>query len=319
MSDRWQVSLEPSPRYREWASDAGSLFHSEAWGAAVGALGARPTFAWNQLDNFGLMMSVFSRLGVKVGIIGFPQLCQPPWKDPMAFRLQVEAIARQARVQVVRANVGLTTTLESSAIAAKPELWIEDLSKWQSGSSKRRRRDLGFANRSGLRIEKRCVDPAECYRMYVDTLRIHGGRVRYTEAYFGALSALAEISERLQFRCGLAPDGRLLGFSVLAVDGHVAHYLHGAVGSEGRRLGLSDLLLDAIISEARARGSRQFTHMASPWTQPGLVAFKRKWSDAEGLTQTFDFGLGPVGKAVTLATRLGATRDRAAARRMRVS
>lgn len=314
MSGGWEICAEPSHAQREWVSSGGWLFASEEWAAVLRTLGAEPLFAWHKADGLGMVVPVFKRMGFKIGFLGFPNA--QPWlygARGESLAAAAREIAAKARLGLVRINVAGAERWDLDGVAARPEHWISDLGNWHSLGSKRRRRDLGFARRTEALILDELRDAEECHRLYAATVHAHGGRVRYHAEYFRAMAALAETTQRIRFRCAVGAQGEVLGFAILALHGQSACYLHGAASEAGRRQGVSDLLLESIIATAADVGCRRFSLMASPWDQPGLVAFKRKWADTEGLTLTFDFGVGMLGVAAEAASRWAARKERKAA------
>ena len=151
------------------------------------------------------------------------------------------------------------------------------------------------------RIE-RGVRAAEAHSLCAAAVARPGGSFRYSEGYFAALAA-KEGEGTIKTWSARAEDGAILGVAVLAVHEDCGYYLHGAANANGRRAGVADLLLEAVTAEASAVGCSRLTLMASPWNQPGLVAFKDKWSDSRGYYVTHDVAASTVGRAARAVIR----------------
>src|SRR5690606_4040597 len=122
---------------------------------------------------------------------------------------------------LLRVNRSMASSCDSVAISARREAWINDLSSWQPGASKRLRKDLAFARRANpaLEIVDGCGDPATCFEFYSAVINQRGGRLRYTESYFKSLAQIAERTDRLQIFTALDAGQGIRGFVVLAVHG----------------------------------------------------------------------------------------------------
>ncbi len=242
---------------------------------------------------------MFRRLGLPIGFLGFPVT------DPQPHGDDAREIAGIAGLSMMRSNLSFATAWDPLATAGLPEIWIQNLASWHPSVNRKLSRDIAFARRAGTdtHITLVCSNAAACHALYAAAVTHHQGRARYNRDYFAKLAEVATVTDELQFRCAVASDGELLGFAVLAVNGKTGYYLHGAASASGRRQGISDLLLDSIISAAQNAGCERFTLMASPWDQPGLTAFKRKWGDSEGLVLTYDSGFGILGGIAAMAAR----------------
>lgn len=308
---QWQVESGPITALRTWAENGGRLFASEGWAEVLAQLDAQPLFAWNASRGIGTVVPVFRRFGIKVGFLGFP-VAGPDFdvlagNDHHALTRDVAGIGRLA---LVRTTQSQQAAFDARAVAGRPEAWIDELTQWDFQGRKRLRKDLAFARRAcaGSELVSEGFVARDCFELYAAAVQRHQGTHRYGLRYFEALQDLARKSRLLKMvamRCGQ----KVTGFAVAALHSGVAHYLHGAVDSDGRRQGVSDLLLEHLIEFAKDAGSIRFTFMSSPWEQPGLMKFKRKWADSIGLSRTYDVPGNAVGRAVMLASSLRLRRE----------
>lgn len=302
MMEHWKFSTRPDQEHASWARDGGYLLSSPEWMEVVAELGAEPVFAWCKTLRAGLAIPVFKRLGLRVGFLGFPVVSAP--LEAIGYDALIDACCSAVRacdIDLIRMSHSMRLSLDMSASAARPEVWIDDLQTWSVGEDKRRRRDLAYARRAAKgAIVIEAPDPVVCHAMYAATVRAHSGSLRYSREYFSRLVALSRSCDRVCVFGALDDTGSTRAFSVLLVDGEVGYYLHGAADPVGKKLGLSDLLLAELMPRARALGARRLSLMSSPWAQPGLLSFKRKWSDANGLTVTTDVAGSVKGRAARL-------------------
>lgn len=316
MSGSWTITAAPSIELEHWAAESRFLFASRAWGSVLEALGAVPLYAWNPELGAGAVVPVFVRFGIKVGFFGFPVLGQPWDELPIAeVKGAASGLAEALGVDLLRFTGSMVREVDPAMTAARPEVWRAGLQSWTPESSKRLRKDLAFARRSnpGIVLSRTCADATACFRLYEATVKSRAGKLRYPAAYFDRLQALASTQEGLQLYTAMGEGERLRGFAVLAMHGSVAYYLHGAVDEIGRRCGVSDLLLQMLVSRARGMGASTLSLMSSPWDQAGLVRFKSKWGENSGLSVTYDVGPCLVGALLRIATRWQSRHDRRSA------
>lgn len=317
MSDHtsWKVDEAPSPPYLRWAETTGSLYASSQWSPVVAALGATSLFGWHAARGIGVQVACFRRGPFRIGVAGLP-VAGERWdalkEDEFATLAQALCIA--GGLDLMRVNRSMQVRCPDHATVARPEAWIDDLPSW-SGSG-RLRKDLAFARRSsaGISIVPSLKDPASCYALYAGTVRKHGGKLRYSEAYFHALDHSAFAGSRLACFSAVDSASDVIAFGVTGIDGSVAHYLHGAADDRARRAGTTDLLLEAMVAHARSVGCRRMSLMATPWDQPGLARFKAKWSDAQGLSVTYDLAGSAPGRLGRTLLRWQSRHDRWAAK-----
>lgn len=308
----WHVSPEASPDHTLWADHGRRLFATAAWARVLRVLGAEPVFAWHPQQGIGAVVPVFRRFGLRIGFLGFPVAGEDFDRMTGSDLAQCAAsIAKAARLDLMRTAISLRNNTDPQAVAGRPEVWIEDLQNWRLTDHKRLRKDLAFARRSAPDIElvQSGFDPIDCFRLYASTVARHGGQRRYGPEYFSALQSLASVSRFIGFFASVE-RGAVRGFAVVAAHGQLAYYLHGAVDAVGRRQGISDLLLERLLTYAHDTGATRFTFMSSPWKQQGLLHFKRKWADSTGLSVTYDHGYSLLGSCAVLASRWQRRYDR---------
>lgn len=320
MADEWIVTTTPCDAHRAWQSRPGHFLDSAEWAVVLQSLGARVHYAWNERSARGALVPVFRRGGVRAGILGFP-VAGSHWDACFAdvLRQLASSIARQACLQILRLNLCRQGAAERGVSGVRPNHWVMDLQACFPEHSKTLRRDIAFATRSATRHGLVEVPPSgvALHALYAGTVLSRHGRVRYSEAYFDALARAAAGSSGLDvFSHGL-PTGDILGFAVLAVHDGVGYYLHAAAAEQGRRMGLSDLLLQRLVTRARESGCHTLDLMASPWEQPGLLRFKRKWSSHNGFAVTYDCTRGIVGRLAGWVARRAGEADRQRARMWR--
>jgi GNAT superfamily N-acetyltransferase len=311
----WAVGPPAEARAHAWAVAEGRFFSSRSWAGVVEGLGCDCALAWNERRNLGAVVPVFRRLGLRVGFLGFPIFRDAPSPDPSADAAAELALAHSLRLDILRTNSAAPGAQPARGGVRQPDAWIGDLAAWSESGDKRRARDVAYAHRAtrDVLVNASRVDPAQMHRLYAETVRGHGGKLRYTGEYFRRLVASAGADQPLQVFHGHAASGELLGFAVLAVDGDTGHYLHAAISGPARSMGLSDLLLSSLVAAAKQRGLRRFNLMASPPEQAGLLKFKRKWADSESVVVTRDMGASLAGRAaVQCLTWMAAARPRRA-------
>lgn len=310
----WQVDDAPSPAHRQWCERERLLFAHTDWAGPVRALDLDLRFAWNAQLGVGLLLPLRRALGLRGGVFGFPVTPFPLQAlPPETIVRHADAIVRAAGLDLLRVNYSWPELPRHGATAWRPEVWLDDLPTWSLADHKRLRKDLAAARRSelGLRVEAAAAaDAPALFALYAATVQQHGGRLNYTPAYFSALIALSARSDRLRVHCARGSAGGLHGFAVSGADGAVGYYLHGGTDAAGKRGGAADLLLEQVVLHAQSGGCRLLTFMSSPWDQPGLVRFKRKWGNRIGFTVTLDRAGGMAGAAARLLTRWRSRADR---------
>lgn len=312
----WRVDRLPCRDHSEWALRERYLFSSAEWGEVLAALGATPLFAWNTCDGHGIAIPAFRLLANRIGYLGFPvagELLDGVSRHDL-HELAV-AVSKKSGLGMARSVRSIGASLDESATSLLLEARIEGLQSW-GPDNKKLRKDLSFARRKTAQTAV-CQDPGTagaCFTLYRNTVRRHGGKARYTKEYFVRLAALSARTDLVRvYTVSLGAD-TLDGFAVMARNGRTAYYLHGAVSDAGRAAGASDLLLEQVVLHGQSSGCELFSMMASPWSQPGLVEFKNKWGNRQGIVATHDFALGACGQAMRSIARWRGREDRRLAR-----
>lgn len=296
----WEVTQGPQPKQSEWARQQGYLFSTAEWGHVLEGLGCRVLFAWNKQLAAGVVVPIFMRGPFKVAFLGFPIAGEAfDLLEPDAFEQLEAELVEVMRCSLVRGVRSRICELKGQVVTALPEVWIDDLKAWFGQRSKRLVKDLAFAARAvaNLTIVSQAGDAMTSHSLYKQTIRGHGGKVRYTQEYFQRLKALCERDGLVKGVSCLNARDRTVGFAYAARHGGVVYYLHGAVDAEVRSQGVGDLLLHRLVEWAHQTNARSFSLMASPKDQPGLLQYKKKWGDRVGYTTTHDVGYGAVGRS----------------------
>jgi len=281
------------------------------------SLGARPLFAWNEQKSEGILLPVFRVPAALVGFLGFPVggelLDRVDGQDLSALSRELAGTAGLSLVRTVR-SVG--TNMDTPATSFLPEVRIEGLQSW-SPVDRKLRKDLSYARKRSMATAAGASSEVAgaCFTLYRDTVLRHGGRVRYSRDYFVRLAELSTRTDRARLFVATLASGDFGGFAVVAGNGRTAYYLHGAVSEPGRSAGASDVLLEQVVAHARSLGCESLSLMASPWQQPGLVEFKKKWGNQLGLVATTDYVGGLAGSVLATLARWKSRGDRGAAMR----
>lgn len=294
MIDDWLVTEREVASHTAWADRGNYLFASPVWAEVLRSLGATPIYAWSNLGEAGVVIPVFQRLGFRIGFLGFPVTGEVLDRmTPHELEGFSQRVLREGRLNLIRITRGNQSCSVGAVDSARPDVWIDDLSAW-AGGNKRVRRDLTFAKRaaSDLEIVDGIIDPDRCFALYVATVNAHGGTAKYSIDYFGRLASLATQVSTIEACSAVDESGLTRAFAVMGRHGGWGYYLHAATDDATKRKGIGDLLLSRLIDQARRMGCGKFSFMASPWGQPGLIKFKQKWGNTNGLTTTIDVGRG---------------------------
>jgi hypothetical protein len=273
-------------------------------------------FAWHGQRGLGVAVPVFRRAGMRIGFLGFPVAgADFDVMDVHELAACAAGIASHANLDLVRVAQSQCIDGDTKATSIRPEVWIDDFPEWRLADRKRLLKDLAFARRSATDVElaDQHFDAAGCFELYASTVSRHGGQIRYNVEYFHALHRLAMSSSSVEFVAAVEGE-KVRGFAVLAVHGGVAYYLHGAIDAAGRRQGISDLLLERLLTLGQLAGCARFTFMASPWNQPGLLRYKQKWGGVSGFARVYDFAGSLAGRGAMLVSSWQGRHDRRMAR-----
>ena len=271
------------------ASDA--LFGTGPWlDLLEQSFGCRTLFATDGSD--GIAISVFRGGPFKVGYLGFPigggfrGNSSVPSLVATLRSSDLGGLPTCVRMAVSAFDDGPEFDLP---YASNPETVIVNLQDWRLESvSKNLRRDVRKAQRSALQVtEATDADAGDSlYEIYSQTVKRHGGALRYNATYFRRLIRLSIEQPRLTVL--LARQGSdIAGFVVTVLHQDTAYYLHGGADPEYRASSPSDLLVNHAIHHARQEGGERFNLMASPPDQASLLRYKEKWGGVTRELRTY--------------------------------
>lgn len=278
---------------------AADFFSSVHWAEALSSLGARCWYGTGSRQRERLF--VFRRGPLRVGFPGFPV-------TPLDFEGLSAGLPE--RIDLLRANHSCLDAVAGRGIAGRsmllPESVIPVLSEWPQRNARKLAKDRSYSRRQQVRLQPAEPDDAAgIFDIYRSTVSRHGGALRYSLGYFQRLLAIGGTFPSVCMRVAKSTvDDGLAGFCIATRDRGRGYYLHGGVDMRFRSLGVSDLLLDEAIAWSRGAGCTEFTMMASPPEQSGLVSFKRKWSERDDYWTTIDTGLTLAGKLLVGAMGL---------------
>jgi len=278
------IATESAPT--AWSEVCGrndSLFHSEEWLALLEqSFSCKTLYFLNDDLRRGAAITQFRAGPFRVGYLGFPVGGMvgnaAPGEDFLDAMRQAPVHQKPVAVRIPVSGFvgGVDLDLPYDATA---ETAIVDLQSWTLASiPKNRRRDVNKSLRSGLELVD-ASDPADAeriYELYRETLERKDGSLRYTAAYFGGLIELARRHSRLRVLLAKKDDS-IAAFTVVALHGSVAYYLHGAYDWSLREYLPSAMLLNEAIEWAKSEGCESFNLMSSPKGQESLVKYKERW------------------------------------------
>ncbi len=277
--------------------ESGALFGSGVWQELLErSFKSRTIYASNDVEGFAI--SVFRGGPFNIGYLGFPVgggvgrtsgemnyvdlLKAVKFHDmPICVRIPVSAFKQGSQLDL--------------PCQRNPETVIENLQDWNLGLvSKNLRRDIKKAERTELVIDA-AKDPVigdSLFDIYSQTVKRHGGSIRYSAVYFQELIKLSAVQPRLRVLIATR-NTDIAGFLVVARHGDTAYYLHGGATPEFQKSSPSDLLLNNAIHNAQQARSQTFSLMASPPQQPSLIRYKEKWGGVTRDLKTYTVILSP--------------------------
>ena len=294
----------PPPHWSELCSQNGDIFNAPEWHTVLSkGFGSNTLYGWDESTSTGLTVTIFKAGPFRIGYLAFP----------VGGCLPAEAISPHI-IEVMR-NSDLNKTIHllrmpASAFVQKEilccpaqatlETTIESLQEWDlTELSYNLQKAVKRAGRSPLKIVD-AVNPSQgsvLFQFYKDTIKRHGGNMRYTEKYFQALIELSRTHSNL--RCVLAMSGgEIAGFLAVGLHQNTAYDLHCCMNMQFRRYNPSDLLTAFSISWAKGEGMERYNLGSSPLKQASLIAYKEKWGGATREQQTYELALRPVQAAI---------------------
>lgn len=205
--------------------------------------------------------------------------------DELHIRMQM---ARSLKADLIRLQTGNMQTLTRPVkINELGSCVISSLNTWNERDFDKARRTSNREKRSPLLLRRGKFADGKCmYRLYLSTIRRHGGVARYNQTYFELIAERAAILAEL--------DGQICGFICTGFRNKTAYYMHGAHAIEARKHYASDLLFLAMLREARDAGMTTFDFLPSPTNQPTLTAYKLLWGASAQRFTAYDVALNPV-------------------------
>jgi len=279
----WITTETVPPAWEDICAQGDALFHSPEWLAMLEkSFSCSSLFVLDEENRRGAAITQFRAGPFRVGYLGFPVGgmvgSAAPGEDILDAMRQatVDQMPVAVRVPVSGFEEVADLGLPYDATA---ETAIVDLQSWTlAGIPKNRRRDVNKSLRSGLDLVD-ASDPADAgfiYELYRRTLERKDGSLRYNAAYFSGLIELSKGDPRLRVLLAKQDDS-IAAFTVVAIHGSVAYYLHGAYDWSLREHLPSAMLLNEAIEWAKAEGCDSFNLMSSPKGQESLVKYKERW------------------------------------------
>jgi hypothetical protein len=309
----WQISHTPIQQQTLWAENGGYIFASSDWAEVLSTLTPEIIYAWNAELQFGLLIPVFRKLSLRIGIFGLPTAGKMLDSFPETILNQtVREISSACNLHIIRMTHSALTFDERTATSARPEVWIDQLSNWPEAKSNKLRKHLNLASQleDQLEIVEGDSELNVCFDLYEETIRRHLGHIRYNRLYFNFLSKISTHSKRLKIFRAIDASGDTHAFAIGALHGEVGYYLHGGVREHARTKRTFYLLLEKLIHQAIAVNCSEFSLMSSPWSQDGLIRFKKQWGTRECLAVTQDSPHGVIASCAKSLIRYQARRDR---------
>ncbi len=171
---------------------------------------------------------------------------------------------------------------------------IPGMQAWDERTLEKPRRTSNKMRRTELLIRRaEASDAAAMNRLYLETMRRHGGARRYGEAYFAAIAATSSWVACL--------SGAVVGFVASGRAGDRGLYLHGGHCESARGHYPSDLLFLAMLREAKEEGLGSFDFLASPPRQRSLLDYKCAWGAEVRPVVVSDHPQGWRGQAFSMA------------------
>lgn len=304
---RFSFSTSQPEEWHQLSHEFGALFGTGAWQELLErSFGCRTIYACNKVNGFAI--SAFRAGPFRIGYLGFPvgggigrSFSESGLPDILR-NARLRAMPTCIRIPV--SDFGQQAPLDLP-YQSNPETVIEDLQRWKLESvSKNLRRDIRKADRSGFVISE-ATDARvgnKLFDMYFQTVKRHGGALRYNADYFCQLIKLASVQPRLRVLIA-TQDNDIAGFVVIARHGNTAYYLHGAANPVHRKSSPSDLLLNNAIHGAQREGSQRLSLMASPPDQASLIRYKEKWGGVTRELRTYTLAIGSLYQLFKIAEK----------------
>lgn len=253
-------------------------------------------------------LTIFRKWALRAGYVNFPFGVRT--EADHAHLLQADTLhgIQQMGVDLLRVNWPDRFGGYANARAIRlPEANIPQLHAWSEDQlDSDLRYKIRRSKREGVRLRHATLDDAnKVFRLYLQTVQRHGGRKRYSEAYFRALCRTSKHCPELVALIAETAEGEYCGFNISAYREGVAYYLHGGLEDRHAHLRPGFVLMNEAIALARDAGCHEFNFMPSPADQPSLLQFKKKWGAMAYNINHFDIPLSIKGRFIRAALRWG--------------
>lgn len=296
MSD-WSVSTSAPSSWSDLFKKGSSLFHSAEWLSLLErSFGCSSLYFLRDDHQHAAAISQFRAGPFRIGYLGFPVggmvgggtltaefLAQLRTADSMPVAVRIPASGFGSLIGL---DLPYDATIETA---------IVDLQSWELAKiNKNRRRDVNRSLRSGLDLvdATNAEDGSRIFELYRSTLERNDGSLRYTAGYFSELIKLSQQDSRLRVLLA-KQDDTIAAFTVVALHGKVACYLHGAFDWAMREHLPSAMLLNEAIEWSKAQGCEAFNLMSSPKGQDSLVKYKERWGAESREHRTYTLPVRP--------------------------
>lgn len=167
---------------------------------------------------------------------------------------------------------------ETKKILSQGTIKIEDLNFWRKNQKEKAKRTRNRKSKSRISIRKGTADDGlAIYTMYNNTIKRNNGSLRYTQAYFTALSPEAAWIATI--------DDKPCAFVCVGFQETRGVYLHGGHEAWAKQDHPSDLLYLFMLDMAFEKNLSSFDFLPSPKSQPNLMQYKKSWG---GVNSSFE-------------------------------
>ncbi len=294
----------PPSHWSELCSQNGDIFNAPEWHAVLSrGFGSKTLYGWDESTSTGLTVTIFKAGPFRIGYLAFPVGgCLPAEAVSPHTIESIRTSALNKSIHLLRMPASAFVQKEVLPCPAQTtlETVVENLQEWElTGLSHNLQKAVKRAGRSPLKIVD-AVNPSQgsvLFQLYKNTVKRHGGNMRYTQKYFQALIELSMTHDGL--RCVLAlSGGEIAGFLAVGLHQKTAYDLHCCMNMHFRKYKPTDLLTSFSISWAKGEGMKRYNLGSSPLQQASLVAYKEKWGGATREQKTYELALRPVQTAI---------------------
>jgi len=304
----WSVTSTVPRAWSEVCDQSNALFHSEDWLALLErSFGCDSLYFMRDDHRQAAGISQFRAGPFRIGYLGFPVggvVGAGALGDEFVEQMR-RADGMPAAVRIPISGFGNTVDLDL-AYETTTETAIVDLQAWDLAKiNKNRRRDVNRSMRSGLSLvdSTDAADGPRLFELYRSTIERNDGSLRYTAGYFSELVRLAQRNSQLRVLLA-RQDESIVAFTVVALHGRVAYYLHGAFDWAMREYLPSAMLLHEAIEWSKAQGCEIFNLMSSPKTQESLIKYKERWGAESREHRTYTLPVKSTYRLFRVAERL---------------